>query len=454
MSYLEELGLGELAANFRSLKNRIDNSTGVETLTIDYEPLLFEQLMRVAERYPHIVMGDYDMAVVRQQILKPIAEYIEKVLSNRSKNANKKPPLANFTKVFKKEKPAPIEPAVIISGDVGIGKTILMKMIDEALTTLIENTDFTCRDVIGEGRVEGFYDKNIPVKPLPLEEGDKSSVLHISDWNNLVRLWTEEKATFKRMPEALEHFINTFRGKVVLIDDVENTGGGYLIPLLSQAGILVIASSNFDLELPTLGRDNFKKVHLHGEDHRKGDISQVCITGAHDLFDTIKNKPLSEVVLVKKFRIVKFNDKKIAFASWQDMANEPFIIRDFITFFQTEQIGGMMIDDLPFFSGMTVENIDSGTLDRIYRFVHLLDAIYNSKLACMVRLTNNEAIASDFNGKEVEKTFEAYDQKTPGKAGETAWIQLTRCLSRLRSRESINAAFFSEATPSSNPSTD
>src|SRR4051812_4632832 len=82
--------------------------------TTDFETLLFDELLNVAKRHPYIKMEDYDMEVVRQHIIRPIAHYMSVVIT-RDKS---------------RQTPLIAQPPLIVSGHPGIGKTTLLMMID------------------------------------------------------------------------------------------------------------------------------------------------------------------------------------------------------------------------------------------------------------------------------------------------------------------------------------
>jgi hypothetical protein len=396
----------------------------------DLESLLFETVMAVASEHPHLKMEDYDLEVVRAQIIEPIAIYIQNLLT-RPKNG---------------QKPAKAQPPLIVSGDPGIGKTTLMMMIDEALSRLNLGMNFSARRVIGNGIVSGYYGKykgSIEVTPLRLEN-TRTAVLSISDWKALQLHWIfDSEKTYRETDEALENLLNTFNGTVVFVDDAEKEGHVYFVHHLSQHGILVVISSNLDSQALHLKNKEYHAVNLSGKDHRVGDIAEVCISaGEHELFDTVRDQQNIPHQQYEKFRVVQRGESRVAYSRWSDLRNQPLLKEHFATYLKKHKIEAVLIDEFPFFSDMKGSDIDLMTLGHIYRFVHLVDAVHDLQLPFMLRTDSEQKLSSDYVGAELEEAFQDYDRRLNGKEGATTWIEVTRCLSRLRSRQKLNEAFF------------
>jgi hypothetical protein len=405
--------------------SRPDPSTESTPLT-DLGPRLYDEVMRVAQAHPFLKMEDYDLEVVRTQIIDPIAAYISAVLAGRA-SATHQPPL-------------------IVSGDPGIGKTTLLMMIDQALTQLDLPQTLSCRALFAQGGIAGYYGAfkgTIDITPLKLQT-TPTAVLSILDWRNIQRHWTyDNQKTHRETPEATADFLKTFQGKVLFVDDAEREGHVYVISQLARQGILVVLSSNLDHTLLHIDDLSPRAVHLVGKDHRVGDIAAVGVPQApHLLFDALRHDPNSLSHKYDRWKIIQRGGQRVAYTRWDSVKDQPYLKDTFAEYFRQHRVSGVVLDDFPFFAGMTGQDIDPSMLGRLYRFVHLIDAIHDLQLPFMLRMTRALPLVSDYKGAEIETALRDYDTHVSGQAGATAWIEMSRALSRLRSRQALNAAFF------------
>ncbi len=395
--------------------------------TIDFETRLFEELLTVAHANPNIILEDYDLDAVRQQIVRPIAAYMQAVTNGRRKSGSPQAPL-------------------IVSGDPGIGKTTLLMMIDQALAQLAGRSSFSARELVTGDSIAGYYGAfkgRIDVTPLSLR-GTPTGVLSILDWRNIQRHWTyDSRTTHRETREATADFLNTFTGKIVFVDDAEREGHVYVVSQLAQQSILVVISSNLDHTMLHIDDLSPAAVHLSGKDHRVGDISAVCVpAGEHRLFDAMHDHVPLAAKTYERFKIIESDSGRVVYARWSHIKDQPLLKDNFAAYFRQHNIAGVLLDEFPFFTTFAVQDINPGTLGRLYRFVHLIDAVHDMRLPFMLRMTQALPLTADYRAEELERVLHTYDKNVSSHAGTTMWIEITRCLSRLRSREALNAAFF------------
>ena len=96
-------------------------------------------------------------------------------------------------------------------------------------------------------------------------------------------------------------------------------------------------------------------------------------------------------------------------------------------------------------NSIPVESLDLNFLGYLSRFVNFVDAIYNCGLPLLIRGTQLALL--DTSGSDMHRALVACDQRVAGGYGQAAWVEWTRCLSRLRSREAINAQLAALAAP-------
>lgn len=394
------------------------------------ETILFEEVLKVAQAHPYIRLEDYDMSVVRQHIIRPIAQYIGRVLGR----------LKGQTDISLHRQP------LIVSGHPGIGKTTLLMMIDQALTQLDLGVSLSCRSLFESGTVAGYYGRSkgtIEITPLHLKE-TQTAVLSILDWRNIQRHWTyDTQKTFRETPEARADFLNALSGKVVFVDDAEKEGHVHFVSQLAQAGILVVISSNLDHKALHIDEIVPLSVYLTGRDHRVGDITAVCLpAGENALFDTVQRAPSLLAQKYERIKIVASKNARVAYAHWDRLEDQPFLKDTFAEYFRTHDIDSLLLDAFPFVSQWTLASINPVSLGHLYRFVHLIDAVHDLQLPFMLRMTQTQPLPADYTGADLEQILCEYDGKVGGNAGAAAWVEIARCLSRLRSRQALNAAFF------------
>jgi hypothetical protein len=392
------------------------------------EDLLFDEVLKVSQGHPHLRMEDYDLDVVRAHIIRPIAHYMGRVLGRGQTDIGLH------------------QPPLIVSGHPGIGKTTLLMMIDQALTQLDLGVSFSARSLFKGSTVAGYYSRvkgTIDITPLRLKE-TQTAVLSILDWRNIQRHWTyDSQKTYRETPEAQADFFNALYGKVIFVDDAEKEGHVYLVSQLAQRGILVVISSNLDDKALHIDEIAPMTVTLMGKDHRVGDIAAVCLPAGDDvLFDTIRTAPSILTNKYEKFKIIESDQARIAYARWEDIKDQPFLKDNFAEYFRKHTVNGVLLDAFPFFSQWMLEGINPGSLGHLYRFVHLIDAVHDLHLPFALRMTQTQPLSSDYAAADLEQVLCDYDEKTAGHAGAAAWVEITRCLSRLRSRQALNENFF------------
>jgi predicted ATPase len=112
---------------------------------------------------------------------------------------------------------------------------------------------------------------------------------------------------------------------------------------------------------------------------------------------------------------------------------------DFAQCFRENRADAVLLDSVPFFSEISAESVDLTFLGHLSRFVNFVDAIHDCQLPLLIRGTQPYPLDAQTAGSQLLPVLTAYDQRTGGHYGQAAWIEWTRCLSRLRSREAINA---------------
>ena len=60
----------------------------------------------------------------------------------------------------------------------------------------------------------------------------------------------------------------------------------------------------------------------------------------------------------------------------------------------------------------------------------------------MLRMTARQPLKSGYRAQELEQAFRDYDQRVQSTDGIVTWVEVSRCLSRLCSREKLNDCFF------------
>src|SRR5258708_24991486 len=110
----------------------------------------------------------------------------------------------------------------------------------------------------------------------------------------------------------------------------------------------------------------------------------------------------------------------------------------FARYFVESGADAVLLDAVPFFAEISPEDIDLSFLGQLSRFVNFVDAIHDCQLPLLVRGAQQQPLDSQTTGNHLYPMLMAYDQRTGSHHGRAAWIEWTRCLSRLRSREALN----------------
>jgi predicted ATPase len=424
-----------------SLRNAISrkpemsiNPQNVETVSLTDR--LYTEMLDVMNRLPQLHVEDYDMAAVKETIIQPVAEYLDR--ARQHSTTRQQGSIPQFVK------------PIFVSGEPGIGKTTLMMVLDEALCQLAIPAAGSCRDLVASGKISGYFADKKPLSVTPLRlAGKPTAALSARDWNNVLRHWTFDEETGKESAQALAHLVQHLCGKVAIVDEAEIEGYVYFTEILAQQGILVLLSSNLNPKLIRLTKDRFSTVVLAGLDHREGDLAKVCLPqNSNELFALFADSSEREIVKSRLLADSKISVKQLAGKSliclnWDDLQNKPLMKDDFAHFFKDYRPDFVLIDEVPFFSTITAPDVNLTFLGRLSRFVNFVDAIHDCHLPLVVRGTHLGALDAQAIGRQFKAALTGYDDRTGGKHGQTALIEWTRCLSRLRSREALNAQLWS-----------
>jgi predicted ATPase len=210
---------------------------------------------------------------------------------------------------------------------------------------------------------------------------------------------------------------------------------------LTQHGILVLLSSNLGVGQIHLAPDHVIPVELKGLDHRRGELAQVCLPNVEnewfDLFegrDSVKTKLLAGASV----STATVAETTIICLRWDDLRNRPLLKDDFARFFKNSRADFVLLEGVPFFTTVTVNDIDLNFLGQLFRFVNFVDAIHDCRLPLLVRGAQPERVDDAALGQQFRSALMDYDERRGGTEGQAAWIEWSRCLSRLRSREALN----------------
>lgn len=393
----------------KRIRGNSTQPTNGDALTLYYE------LIAVMDSLPQLRQEDYDLAAVKARLILPVAQY-----------------LAGQNPEFLKP--------LFISGAPGIGKTTLLMILDEALYRLGSGN---CRDMLVSGQVTGYFADKPPLHVTPLNLfGTPTALLSARDWNNILRHWTFDEAIADHSGTALLDLIQLLRGKVVMVDEAELEGYVYFSELLAQHGVLVILSSNLAQDHIHLAPDHVRVVTLHGRDHRYGDISRVCLSNApHELFDQFAHDHVGTGTMSSaKISRAEIDGSTVVYLRWSDLKNQPLMKDDFARCFRESGAEAVLLDSVPFFAEISAEAVDLAFLGHLSRFVNFVDAIHDCGLPLLIRGTQPDSLDVYTAEDHLLPVLTAYDERTGSHYGQAAWIEWTRCLSRLRSREAINAA--------------
>jgi hypothetical protein len=331
-----------------------------------------------------------------------------------------------------------------VSGAPGIGKTTLLMVLDEALCRLDLSSARSCRDLVVAGMVVGYFAEKpiLHVTPLRLF-GKPTGVLSARDWNNILRHWTFDETIARHSETAFLDLRRRLEGKIVLLDEAELEGYVYFSEQLASCGILVVLSSNLARDQIHLAPDHVSVVPLQGSDHRQGDISKVCLPNVpHPIFDLFAHdRAVMPAISGAKILSREIAGTQLAYFHWDDLENQPLLKDDFSRCFSESGAEAVLLDAVPFFAEIAGPAIDLTFLGYLSRFVNFVDAIHDCRLPLLIRGTHWHTLNAQTGGSHLLPSLIAYDQRTGGHYGQAAWIEWTRCLSRLRSREAINAQY-------------
>ncbi len=386
---------------------------------------IYAEMLVVLDSLSQIRQESYDLALVKTHLISPIAYY----LVERS---------------YPADEPARFVKPLFLSGVPGIGKTTMIMVLDEALWCLNLSGLGSCRDLVVSEKLTGYFAEKpaLHITPLALF-GKRTAVLSVRDWNNILRFWTFDESIARHSELALRHLVQKLQGKVVFADEAELEGYVYFSQLLGQHGVLVVLSSNVATDQIHLAADRVRPITLHGSDHRQGDISNVCLPNApHELFDQFEQQSVVPQGRYGGKTLRHGNDgKTLLYLNWQTLANKPFMKDDFAHCFADYGAEAVLLDEVPFFRAFSKESVDLTFLGYLARFVNFVDAVHDSQLPLLIRGTQAFRLDPLTAGSHLRPLLIAFDQGSGGHYGQTAWIEWTRCLSRLRSRDAINTAF-------------
>jgi hypothetical protein len=385
----------------------------------------------VMDGLPELRQDDFDLDLVKAELVLPVAQY----LTGASASGNGRQAGAYFVK------------PLFVSGIPGIGKTTLLMVLDEALRRLGLGS---CREMVVSRKITGYFAEKstLYVTPLTLF-GEPTAALSARDWNNILRHWAYDEMTARHSETALADFLARLRGKIVIVDEAELEGYVYFSELLAEHGIQVILSGNLAADQIHLTPDHVRVIPFDGLDHRQGDISRVCLPNApHPLFDRFVQ---GDFVLERSHDVTipraEIAGRNIIYLNWDELEGQPLMKDDFAQIFVESRAEAVLLDAVPFFSAISSEMVDLTFLGHLSRFANLVDAIYNCQLPLLIRMTESDTLDAQDVESLLRSALMAYDQRVDGGYGKAAWVEWTRCLSRLRSREAVNAAFPFLATP-------
>lgn len=376
---------------------------------------LYGKMITVMNDLPQIQQADFDFVALKTQLLLPIAQYITQQEHGMTSTLFAKP--------------------LFVSGIPGIGKTTLLMILDEVLYQL----NRSCRDLVASGKVTGHFPHKTVLNVTPLQLfGKPMGMLSVRDWNNILRHWTFDETTADTNKAALGDLIARLRGKVVIMDEAEVEGYVYISELLAQHGILVILTSNLAQTQIHLPPEHVQLVSLRGFDHRYGNIANVCLPDQpHELFDQFADHFAVQLTLYVESKLIE--GINVTYLNWQNLEKQPMMKDDFARAFLNEGSEAVLLDAVPFFADVPAESVDLSFLGYLARFVNFVDAIHDRGLPLLIRGSHQHMLDAQTAGKHMDSILAAYDQRVAGHYGLVARIEWARCLSRLQSREAINA---------------
>lgn len=387
-----------------------------ENAILDLTETLYSSTIAVMNDLPQLQQADFDFALLTNELLRPMAHYLAQQ--------------ATYTQAY-----TPFVKPLFVSGVPGIGKTTLLMVLDEVLYRL----NSSCRDLVISGKIQGYFPHKTILNVTPLQLFGKSTgMLSVRDWNNLIRHWTFDETTADTNPDALADLTARLRGNVVFMDEAELEGYVYISELLARHGILVILTSNLHQTQIHLAPEHVHHVSLQGSDHRTGNIAHVCLPNQpHALFDRFAEHFVRHQKLYVASGLV--GGVNITYLNWGNLERHPLMKDDFARLFRENKTQAVLLDAVPFFANIPASAVDLSFLGYLARFVNFVDAIHDTGLPLLIRGMHQHILDPQTAGNHLDSILAAYDERVEGHYGQVARIEWARCLSRLQSREAINA---------------
>jgi len=379
---------------------------------------LYAEMLGIMTNLNRLVIADFDLGALKEHIVTPVARY----LSNGAGHY--------------------VQP-IFVSGKPGIGKTTLLMVLDEALSRLPSSRAASLRAVVASGQIQGYFPDKGALSATPLRLfGKPTAVLSARDWNNVLRHWTFDEDRARESAAALAHFIQQVRGKVVIIDEAELEGYRYFTETLARSGVQVLLTSNLSADFVHL--NDVRIVPLDGIDHRTGDLARVCLPReSREWFTLDSQQPprKSPHLADAEFCAGTVRGYSAVHLAWSALDDRPLLKDDFATFFRACQSQIVLLDGVPFFREIPAADIDLTYLGYLLRFVNFVDAVHDCYLRLVVRSAYPGPIDIPLLQIKLQAALAAYDQRTGDTYGQIAWIEWSRCLSRLKAlRPSENEA--------------
>jgi predicted ATPase len=354
------------------------------------------------------------------QLLTPLESYLSRA---------KERPRRRLFPIRQREQPARLSP-LLLTGPVGTGKTTLMMLLDRAIPEASCAPLFQQEIAAHPSTAQnGGAPEVIEVRPLALmgrTHNLPTGVVRLKHLQRFHRLFTYDRATARTDAEAAERFAHLFRGRIVFIDefvpDVVSSAPMLVINLLADHGVQVVLSSN-RRETPFI--EGVQVIHIEGADMRVGDLSKALLPAGpdprFDQFAAVEPTTYDWIVRGLRARLATVGDQRWMQLRFSEFATLP---AEWLAFQHLMQHADrVLVDGVPVFD----PTYETGN-DAARRFVLLVDALYDERRPVLVRLTNEQPLAPDF---DVEQLSDIYLPET--------LVDLERALSRLRQLAIFNA---------------